>query len=233
MSETWNVQSLPGALRSLRARLGLGSGKCFSVGRGLRLRPFRLRFGAPRVGSARVAAAYDEFVELSGSWRLSSLEFFDVSQCKGAKSLAHFQYVRRGAECTAYKSLGCAHLDISAQPLEVPGSPWSEPPGGFRHAGIGVQLDPQQSELIVCYRAAVLAAVLGPKTRGLAVSSEPCQVRGRTAGLQEAALEEARLPLESARSAACAASPSSVQGRGSEVRDRRGMAQGSGPHSDC
>eukprot|EP00439_Symbiodinium_sp_Y106_P029237 s1448_g3.t1 len=76
-------------------------------------------FGAPRVGSARVAAAYDEFVPRA--WRIFSTS--DVV------------------------------------PNVPPTSLW-----GFRHAGIGVQLDPQQSELIV---------------------------RGRTAGLQEAALEEA------------------------------------------
>ena len=157
---------------------------------------------------------------------LGILRCFPVQRCQepGAFSV-------RPTWCRMYR-LQVSGVRI-AVPLEVPGSPWSEPPGGFRHAGIGVQLDPQQSELIVCYRADRADPVLGPKTRGLAVSSEPCQVRGRTAGLQEAALEEARLPLESARSAACAASPSSVQGRGSEVRDRRGMAQGSGPHSDC
>ncbi|CAE7774263.1 unnamed protein product [Symbiodinium sp. CCMP2456] len=76
-------------------------------------------FGAPRVGSARVAAAYDESVPRA--WRIFSTS--DVV------------------------------------PTVPPTSLW-----GFRHAGIGVQLDPQKSELIV---------------------------RGRTAGLQEAALEEA------------------------------------------
>ncbi|CAE7415934.1 unnamed protein product [Symbiodinium natans] len=139
--EGWEVvftgHSLGGALATLasldiaRTIRGLPAdfGSPHEVGK---IRPTPLRgaeiiactFGAPRVGSARVAAAYDEFVPRA--WRIFSTS--DVV------------------------------------PAVPPTSLW-----GFRHAGIGVELDPQKSELIV---------------------------RGRTAGLKEAALEEAQAAKE-------------------------------------